>query len=110
MIETNSLGLFYKGEDGESVTVTVTAENTNFSVTYKLTGQDRAVLGEGETIDFSLDKDTTLQLRMTFDFINDGSGGRYTVNLEGGEGGEFTKFVKQFGNKPKIRTFTFNAD
>jgi len=110
MIETNSLGLFYKGEDKEDVTVTVTAENTDFDVTYRLTGQNRAVLSEGETIEFPLDKGTTLELRMTFDYINDGSGGRYTVELEGSEGGTFTKFVKQFGNKPKIRTFTFDAD
>ena len=109
MTETDSVNLFYLADDGEDVTVTVTEQNTVFDVTYRLNGVEK-VLQKGEVIDFKLDSSKTIELRMVFDFVNaSGTGGRYLVKLKGGNGGDFKKTWKQFGNKPKIKTYAFDA-
>jgi hypothetical protein len=109
MTETDSVNLFYLGAEGEGVTVTVTEQNTVFAVTYRLDGKEK-VLKKGDKINFKLDSSKTIELRMVFDFANEsGTGGSYRVVLTGSAGGTFAKTWKQFGNKPKIKTYGFDA-
>jgi hypothetical protein len=110
MTETDSVNLFYLGGNGEDVTVTVTEQNTVFDVTYRLAGKE-GVLNKGQDLEFKLDSSKTIELRMVFDFENEsGTGGSYRVVLTGSNGGNFAKTWKQFGNKPKIKTYAFDAE
>jgi len=103
---TDDTGRNFKGGN-ENVTVTVTANNTNFLVNYVEDGVDK-VLTEGESIDFAFPSDSAKNIEFTFKFSTP-SGGSYkvtVVTVEGFPDGR-TRTFNQQGGVPVIIDYTF---
>jgi len=103
---TDDTGRNFEGAN-ENVTVTVTANNTNFLVNYVEDGVDK-VLTKGESIDFAFPGDSAKNIEFTFKFSTP-SGGSYkvtVVTVEGFPDGR-TRTFNQQGAVPVIIDYTF---
>src|ERR1700738_2112456 len=82
-------GVAYKCTNGEQVTITFTANDTDLRVTYRFEDEDTSNIVQGNSLTFTIEKPLRI-LRVFFHFINEaGTGGSYDVILSGSAGGEF---------------------
>jgi hypothetical protein len=99
----------FSGTDGESVTITVTPQDTVQIVVFTLNGVSTP-LPPGQSITFTLKKKsdgTPSVLQMTFDFTDD-DGGSYRVGLRTVQGEPDNECVYTIDGPPfAARTFRF---
>ncbi len=99
----------FKCSNGENVTLTFAAHNTDLRITHRFDHEDTPRILQGNSLTFAVTKDLMI-LRVFFHFINEsGTGGSYDVTLSGSGGGNFPDppSVKQFGDFVPIRRYAF---
>lgn len=98
----------YKCNNGEKVTLTFTAHNTDMRLTYRFEEEAPKIV-QGNTLTFTASKPLAI-LRVFFHFINEaGTGGSYDVQLSGSAGGTFPDPppVLQAGDFVPFRRYAF---
>lgn len=109
MKKITSGGIAYKCANGETVTLTFVAHNTDMRITYRFEDEDTARVVQGDSFDFVMTEPLRI-LRVFFHFINEaGTGGSYDVTLSGSEGGNFPDPppVEQAGDFVPFRRYAF---
>jgi hypothetical protein len=99
----------FKCVNGENVTLTFVAHNTDLRITYRIDHEEQAHIVEGNSLTFTVTKELTI-LRVFFHFINQsGTGGSYDITLTGSHGGTFPDPppVMQSGILVPIRRYAF---
>jgi hypothetical protein len=103
--------LFYLGKKNESVTVTVTPQNTTQLVEYTLNGSTNPFPSNG-VLNFNLNNDgSTTTLQLVFDF-NSPSGGSYIVGVRtvtNYPDGESVREWLQAGSAKLIKDYVFDT-
>jgi hypothetical protein len=112
MLILSKTALQFEGDDGENITVDVTAQNTVFLVTFVLDGAAEQNLNDGDQIQFTLSKNSApsiLMLQLGFQ-PKDGTGA-YAVTVSGDQGGlTFSQsFGPKFGVDVLVKPFTFQV-
>lgn len=111
MIESDPQRRHYRGQENESVTVTVEAQNTNHLVTYTLEGVSQQ-LPQGQPINFSLKRkpgNGPTLLKLNFDFSVP-AGGSYRVvvkDVQGYPNNESWRIWEQTGSLVVIKDYKF---
>jgi hypothetical protein len=98
----------FKCANGENVTLTFAAHNTDMRITYRFDQEENPHNVEGNSLTFPVTQ--KLILRVFFHFINQsGTGGSYDITLSGSAGGVFPDPppVKQAGDFVPIRRYAF---
>jgi len=99
----------YKCDVGETVTISLTAQNTDLRVTYRFDDEDIANVVQGNSFSFPVASPFRI-LRVFFHFINQsGTGGSYDIQLAGSNGGTFPDLpsVLQAGDFVPFRRYAF---
>lgn len=102
-------GIAYKCANGETVTMTFVAHNTDMRITYRFEDEDTARVVVGDSFNFTMESPLRI-LRVFFHFINEaGTGGSYDVTLSGSNGGLFPDPppVRQAGDFVPFRRYAF---
>src|SRR5919205_2736213 len=90
MQKTSEGGVAYKCANGETVTLTFDARNTDLRVTYRFEDEETGRVVQGDSLSFPVSLPFRV-LRVFFHFINEsGAGGAYDVTLSGSAGGVFS--------------------
>jgi hypothetical protein len=109
MEKLSDLSRAYKCDNGETVTMTFVAHNTDLRVTYRFDDEDSPRIVQGNSLDFVATRPLRI-LRVFFHFVNEaGTGGSYEVELSGSSGGTFPDPppVLQAGEFVPFRRYAF---
>ena len=109
MEQVSASSRVFKCEDGERVTLTFEAHNTDMRITFRFDHEDTPQILQGDSLSFTATQDMAI-LRVFFHFINEaGTGGSYEVTLSGSGGGTFPDPppVRQSGILVPIRRYAF---
>ena len=109
MQKTSEGGVAYKCANGETVTLTFDAHNTDLRVTYRFEDEETGRVVQGDSLSFPVSLPFRV-LRVFFHFINEsGAGGSYDVTLSGSAGGVFPDPppVEQAGDFVPFRRYVF---
>ena len=89
MQKTSEGGVAYKCANGETVTLSFVAHNTDMRITFGFEDEPMARVMQGNSFNFTMNAPMRI-LRVFFHFINEaGTGGSYDVTLSGSMGGVF---------------------
>lgn len=102
-------GTAYRCSNGEEVTVSYVAHNTDSRVTFQFENDGGPQNGGPDDFSFTVTKPKRI-LRVFFHFVNEsGTGGSYDVELSGSDGGEFPDppSVDQVLDDPQSRRYVF---
>jgi hypothetical protein len=102
-------GTAYRCSDGEDVTVSYVAHNTDSRVTFQFENDGGPQNGGPDDFNFLMKKPKRI-LRVFFHFVNEsGTGGSYDIELSGSEGGVFpdTPAVDQVFDEVLSRRYVF---
>ena len=109
MEKVSTASRVYKCDNGETVSITFTAHNTDMRITYRFDDENDPHIVQGDTLTFIVDQPLRI-LRVFFHFINEsGTGGSYDVELSGSNGGDFPDPppVRQAGDLVPVRRYAF---
>lgn len=105
--------LIFLGNDGETITVTVTFSNTVYGVTYTIDGVEHT-LAEGDSIKLLLKKKAdgkATKLRVFYFFVNSsGTGGFYDSVVSGSLGGSLSVHWPQANQDVAIGRYTLRVE
>ena len=107
--------LFFGGEDGETITVTLKSLNTRHAVNAILDGAPKQMTSTGtqsSTLSFKLDmsKHDPSILLLFFQFFSAAGGGLYKVVVKGDKGPKtFTMVVDQLNSVATSKIFSFDV-
>jgi len=102
-------GTAYRCSDGEEVTVSYVAHNTDSRVTFQFVNDGGPQNGGPDDFNFTVSQPKRI-LRVFFHFVNEsGTGGSYDVELSGSDGGVFPDppSVDQVLDDPQARRYVF---
>ena len=109
MQKTSEGGVAYKCANGETVTLSFVARNTDMRITFRFEDEEMARVMQGDSFNFQVTTPFRV-LRVFFHFINEeGTGGAYNVTLSGSNGGVFPDPppVEQAGDFVPFRRYVF---
>ena len=109
MQKTSEGGVAYKCANGETVTLSFVARNTDMRITFRFEDEEMSRVMKGDSFSFPMTTPFRV-LRVFFHFINEaGTGGAYDVTLSGSRGGVFPDppQVEQAGDFVPFRRYVF---